>query len=170
MTKRLALYNFGVFRQRAENPINDAWRDFHDPIMALIEKAPGFIARSGYDGDPGPHSWGTQVYPRFYEERGDGWSPATLSLWQDLEFLFQFTYFGLHQKAFVGGKKWFERGGWPPYVLWWVEDDHTPDWAEGVLHFEHLHDHGPTAKAFNFKKPFDAAGLQTSKPGKKSSA
>ncbi len=168
MSKRLAAYNFGIFIEHAEHANNEGWRAYHDPIMELVKKANGFIARSGYDGEPGPASWGKQVYPRFYEERGDGWSPATLSLWQDVDALFAFTYFGLHQKAFAGGKQWFERGGWPPYVLWWVEDTYTPDWAEGVARFEHLHDHGSTGYAFNFKAPFSPEGQPTVKPALKS--
>ena len=50
---------------------------------------------------------------------------------------------------------------WPPYVLWWVADDHRPDWREAVARFELLHDHGPTADAFNFKSPFDTTGSPT---------
>ncbi|MEP4433494.1 MAG: DUF3291 domain-containing protein, partial [Hyphomicrobiales bacterium] len=106
--------------------------------------------------------WGEQVQPRFYEERGDGWSPATLSLWRDVESLFKFTYSGVHKEAFARGKQWMIRGDWPPYVLWWVEKDHRPDWAEGVARFEHLHDHGPTERAFNFKQVFGVDGSTVS--------
>lgn len=161
MQDRLAAYSFGVFLEPAEHSANEGWRQRHDPLMELVAEAPGFIARSGYDGEPGPKSWGPQVFPRFYEERGDGWSPATLSLWQDPQSLFDFTYKGLHREAFALGKTWFERGKWPPYVLWWVDADHQPDWAEGVARFERLHDHGPTSHAFNFKKPFDAQGRES---------
>lgn len=162
MQHRLAAYNFGIFTNRAEHSANEGWRQRHNPLMELVEKAPGFIARSGYDGEPGPTSWGKQVYPRFYEERGDGWSPATLSLWQGTQSLFDFTYKGLHREAFALGKTWFERGDWPPYVLWWVKANHQPDWAEGVARFENLHDHGPTPHAFNFKQVFDAQGQAAS--------
>ena len=161
MTKRLAAYNFGVFKRPAEDAVNEGWRERHDPLMHLVGNAPGFIARSGYDGEPGPQSWGSQIFPRFYHERGDGWSPATLSLWQDLQSLFNFTYSGLHREAFVLGKTWFERGDWPPYVLWWVEADHTPNWVEGVARFEDLHDHGSTPQAFNFQQAFDRDGQPT---------
>jgi hypothetical protein len=161
MQHRLAAYNFGVFLEPADHSANEGWRQRHDPLMDLVSRAPGFIARSGYDGEPGPDSWGPQVFPRFYEERGDGWSPATLSLWQDPKSLFDFTYTGLHREAFAHGKMWFERGKWPPYVLWWVNADHQPDWAEGVARFEHLHDHGPCPHAFNFKKLFDAQARES---------
>jgi hypothetical protein len=42
--------------------------------------------------------------------------------------------------------------------LWWVAADHKPDWAEGVSRLEHLHDFGPSARAFNFRFAFDENG------------
>jgi hypothetical protein len=159
MSKVLALYTFGMFLEPSEHPVNDGFHKRNDPILLDIENAPGFLARSGYDGDPGPESWGEQVYPRFYQERGDGWSPSTLSLWRDMESMMAFCYFGLHAEALSHGQKWFQKPEWPPYVTWWIEHDHVPDWAEGVERHEYLHDHGPTSKAFSFKKSFDMEGL-----------
>jgi hypothetical protein len=43
-------------------------------------------------------------------------------------------------------------------VAWWAEEGHVPTWAEACQRHEHLHDHGPSAHAFNFKQPFDAGG------------
>ena len=53
-----ALYTFGVFEKPAENKINDGFRTRNDPLLQLVDCAPGLIARSGYEGDPGPESWG----------------------------------------------------------------------------------------------------------------
>jgi len=78
---RLALFTFGIFREPAEHPVNDGFHTRNDSILAAVEHSDGFVARSGYDGEPGPASWCVQVYPDFYIERGDGWSPETLSLW-----------------------------------------------------------------------------------------
>jgi len=161
LKNKLALYTFGIFIRPSEDPANDGFHHRNDPILDAVEKAPGFLARSGYDGDPGPSSWGPQVYPRFYEERGDGWSPATLSLWTDLESPMAFSYFGLHAEALAHGREWFQKGDWPPLVLWWIDGDHVPDWTEAVERHEALHDRGPSAYAFTFKQPFDAAGEPT---------
>lgn len=161
MSKILALYTFGMFIEPSEHPVNDGFHERNDPILLDIEKAPGFLARSGYEGDPGPESWGEQVYPRFYVERGDGWSPSTLSLWRDMESMMAFCYFGLHAEALSYGRDWFQKPEWPPYVNWWVESDHVPNWAEGVERHEYLHDHGPSPEAFNFKKPYDVTGQPT---------
>jgi hypothetical protein len=161
MCERVALYTFGVFTEPAENSVNDGFYELNDPILELVDKAPGLIARSGYDGDPGPESWGLEVYPPFYRERGDGWSPATLSLWTDLESVMAFSYYGLHAEALKRGREWFRKPQWPPYAVWWCDESHTPQWSEAVERHAHLHDHGPTARAFSFKLPFDASGKAT---------
>src|SRR5262245_42473400 len=81
--------------------------DRNDRNFRAAESSDGFIARSGYDGEPGPESCGKQVFPRFYVERGDGWSPSTLSLWRDLELPMAFTYAGIHAEAMRYGREWF---------------------------------------------------------------
>lgn len=154
----LALYTFGMFRGPAGDPANDGFHDLNDPVFASVDRAAGLIARSGYASDPGPRSWGAEVYPRFYRERGDGWSPATLSLWTDLESVVAFTYSGLHAVALRRGREWFQKPEWPPLVLWWHGGEGRPDWAEGVRRLELLHDLGPTPAAFDVRTPFDEAG------------
>ena len=115
----LALYTFGIFTRPAEDSANDGFRDRNDPIFAVVDATPGLIARSGYASDAGPAPWGAEVYPSFFtDEHGDGWSPATLSLWRDLESVFAFTYFGLHAEAMAHGRDWFREPAWPPLVLW----------------------------------------------------
>lgn len=161
MNQRVALYTFGMFAEPAAHSSNDGFHERNDPIFRHIERTAGFIARSGYADEPGSESWGRQVYPRFYDERGDGWSPSTLSLWTDLESPIAFSYSGLHAEALSHGREWFQKPNWPPYVLWWVAGDHTPFWSDAVERLEHLHDHGPTASAFNFKQPFDARSQST---------
>ncbi|WP_374303407.1 DUF3291 domain-containing protein [Ferrovibrio sp.] len=164
---RVALYTFGVFRRPSADPVNDAFHARNAINLAAVEISAGFIARSGYDGDPGPASWGEAVYPRFYTGT-DAHSPSTLSLWADLESPLAFTYAGIHAEALSHGRDWFlkpklppEKPAWPPYVLWWVAGDHVPDWREAVTRHEHLHDHGASAWAFDWKTPFDAQGHAT---------
>jgi len=161
MTKRLAIYNFGVFREPADSPLNQGFRDREPANFAAAESAPGFVARSGYDGDAGPPSWGKQVFPRFYVERDDDRAASTLSLWRNLESLFAFAYWGIHAEAMRHAQDWFLEKRWPAYVLWWVEAARLPNWREAVTRFELLHDSGPTAAAFNFKMPFDEHGKPT---------
>jgi Domain of unknown function (DUF3291) len=155
---RLALYTFGVFAARADDPLNRGFHDRNDVNLKNVDLSDGFIARSGYDGDPGPACWGKQVYPRFYVERGDGWSPSTLSLWEDLASPMAYTYGGVHAEAMRHGREWFVKPEWPPLVLWWVGADHVPTWQDAIVRHEQLHDMGPAPGAFHFKTAFDADG------------
>jgi Domain of unknown function (DUF3291) len=159
--KVVALYTFGVFRRPAADPANQDFMERNDLNFQAVEASEGFLARSGYDGDPGPTSWGQQVYPRFYEERGDGWAPSTLSLWRDLESPMAFTYGGIHAEALKHGREWFLKPAWPPYVLWWTDKDKRPDWADGVERHAFLHDNPASPFAFDFQLPFDAEGQPT---------
>lgn len=155
---RLALYTFGQFIEPSEHPNNNVFHDVGDAVLKAIEQASGFVARSGYASDPGPESWGAEIYPRFFQDNGDGWSPATLSVWADLESPMAATYFGFHAKSLARGREWMQKPTWPPLVLWWLPDDTLPVWQEGASRLELLHDKGPTPDAFTFKSPFDSFG------------
>ena len=72
---RLAVYNFGMFRERAASPSNQGFHDREPANFAAVERASGFIGRAGYEDEPERESWGVQVYPRFYVECGDGRAP-----------------------------------------------------------------------------------------------
>jgi hypothetical protein len=159
MQKRLAVYNFGMFREPADSAVNQGFRDLETPNFLAAERAVGFVGRAGYAGESGPPSWGEQVYPRFYVERGDGGSPSTLSLWESLECLFAFAYSGIHAETIRRASDWLVEKRWPAYVLWWAEG--IPDWRQAVTRFEQLHDCGPSPEAFNFKTPFDKHGALT---------
>lgn len=159
--KRLAIYNFNNFRLPSADPANDGFHQRNGPNFAAAEASEGFIARSGYVGEPGPESWGEHVFPRFYIDNGDGTAPSTLSLWQDLSSLFAFVYADIHNEAMRNAPSWFDRHRWPPYVLWWVDAAHIPVWVEGVARLEHLHDNGISSYAFDFRQPFDHNGTPT---------
>ena len=158
---RLALYNFGMFREPSDHPVNQGFHERNDRNFLAAEASDGLIARSGYDDDPGPASWGKQVFPRFFVPRADEGSPSTLSLWRDLSSPMAFAYGGIHAEALRRGREWFVKPAWPPYVLWWVDSDHIPTWAEAVARHEYLHDRASSPFAFDFKNPFDENGEAT---------
>lgn len=161
-----ALYTFGIFRERAEDPANDEFYRRNDPILEFVGRADGFVARAGYDDEDGnPPEWGPQIWPRWYVELGDGWSPATLSVWEDLESIAAFAYSGHHGDALRMGRDWFVDGPWPPFVIWWIPKATHPNWAEGVTRFHTLADHGPVPDAFNLKTAFDGNGAPASLDG-----
>ncbi|WP_312404974.1 DUF3291 domain-containing protein [Rhizobium sp.] len=157
---KLAIYNFGLFVASYDSPAVEGFRLREPANFSAAECAEGFIGRSGYEGEPGPESWGTQVFPRFINGSGFEWAPSSLSLWADLESLMAFSYSGVHADALKHAKNWQVEKQWPALVLWWSEG--RPDWAEAVERFEYLHDHGPGPSAFHFKDPYGYHGERIS--------
>ena len=157
---KLAIYNFGLFVAPYDSPEVEGFRLREPANFLAAETAKGFVGRSGYDGEPGPESWGLQVFPRFIKGRGFETAPSSLSLWADLESLMAFSYSGVHADALKHAKNWQVEKQWPALVIWWTEG--RPDWAEAVERFEQLHDHGPGARAFNFKDPYGPDGERIS--------
>src|SRR5690606_26686818 len=96
---QLAMYNFGLHVASYDAPEVQGFLLRESLNFAAAEKASGFVARSGYDGEPGPGSWGIQVFPRFIKGSGFDSGPSSLSLWADIESLMAFTYAGVHAEA-----------------------------------------------------------------------
>lgn len=155
----LAVYTFAQFRKRADDPSNDDFFENEPAIWAAMERAEGFIARSGYEDEPGPESWGEQVFPKYWEDNGDGWAPSTISLWQDLESALAAIYRGTHAEILRLGHLFVkDSDDYPPYVLWWVPMDQKPDWQDAIERHELLGDNGPSPEAFTFKTAFTPDG------------
>ncbi|NBB48214.1 DUF3291 domain-containing protein [Rhizobium sp. CRIBSB] len=155
----LAIYNFGV---HTASYLTASVQGFalREPLnFEAAARAVGFLGRSGYEGEPGPESWGELVFPRFLKETGRASGVSSLSLWRDIESLMAFTYAGVHADALKHARHWNERQFWPPLVLFWVEAGRRPAWKQAVERFELLADHGPTPEAFNFKSAYTVDGL-----------
>ncbi|MFC4330466.1 DUF3291 domain-containing protein [Streptomyces andamanensis] len=167
---RLALYTFGALKSPLADPAPPT-RDFHDRaggIYQRISRHPGYLAHAeAPEGEQGTHfeldwgAWGEFAVPDWY---GKGRTPetialaATLSLWTGLQPAFDAVYTGPHREALNRRRDWFERATHPTHACWWVADDVTPTWREGVSRLEHLHGHAPAPHAFTFRHPFDPAG------------
>lgn len=151
---RVAMFTFGILREASEHPQMQGFFDRDPHVFAAAEQSDGFIARSGYEGDDGPPIWGEKAYPRFFDGIDDDWTPATLTLWEDLESVIAFAYFGLHDEALKRGREWFKTPAWPTHAAWWVSPDHIPQWIEAKTRHEYLHDHGPSPYAFDLQHPF----------------
>ena len=150
----LALYNFGLHVDDYDSPRVEGFR-LREPLnFEAAKRAEGYVGRSGYDGEPGPASWGEKVYPRFLEGSSFTDAPSSLSLWSSLEALMAFSYNGVHADALKHARNWNQRQAWPSLVLWWVREGTQPLWADGAERLEFLHDNGPTPRAFTFKVPF----------------
>ncbi len=151
---RLAVFTFGNLHGEHgdDHPGAKEFWEAVPAVFAALEAAPGFVSRASV-----ADSWGEWVAPEF----GDGRDVQTLSLWEDVESLFAASYGGNHLQAMKQRHEWFKPEESPSSVLWWVDDNHTPTWAEACERHRELHENGPTASAFNFRRPFDSDGHVT---------
>ena len=155
---RLSFMTFGIPRKPGGHPDVQGFVDRGIDVFATVDAADGLIDRFRYGANTEADHFGEYVTGRFVTPNFADCVAQTLSLWMDLETVFAFSYAGVHAGALRQRTEWFLKPAWPTYVAWWVADDHWPDWREANTRLEHLHDHGASAFAFNFRSPFDADG------------
>ena len=81
---------------------------------------------------------------------------VNISVWTSPEALYEFAYRTMHRRFVQRRKEWFDLFGAAYLALWWIEEGRFPDVADGRRRLAHLERFGPTAYAFNFRKPFPA--------------
>jgi hypothetical protein len=159
---RLAFTTIGVLYELRSHTRSKGFADRSPQVMKLAEACDGFIARNVLSPETGRNSWGGVVRPSFVPPDREANIAQTLSLWEDLESVYAFSYRpSLHTEAMRLRAEWFHAPDHPNYAAWWVADGHQPDFVEGTARLEALHANGPTPEAFNFQQPFDATGQQT---------
>lgn len=165
---RVAITTFAILKQPYGHPEVQEFDDRTPDVFLEAEQSDGMIERakeiggaslSNFERDWG--KWGAFCVPRFYQfglATGTDQRASTLSVWRDLPSIFGFAYRGKHLTAFRRRAEWFLAGDWPTYAMWWIDDDHVPQWREACDRLEYLHDHGSSPQAFTFERCFDEHG------------
>ena len=142
----LAQLNIGLPVAPLTEPEMAGFVEALEPVNALADAAPGFVWRlQTEDGDA------TAIRP-FEDDR----LIVNLSAWESVEALAAFVYSGPHRAIMVRRREFFAPMREAFQVLWWSVD--IPTVAEAVVRLDHLRAHGPTPRAFTFRKPFPAPG------------
>jgi hypothetical protein len=142
------------------HPEVQGFADRIDTVFDTAERCDGYLGRTEFDSKTDTFTWGEFVAPPALEMEADpNTLPSTLSLWEDLESVAAFAYRGAHGEALGRRQEWFLPQDFPAYVAWWVDDSHTPTFKEAAERFQLLHQKGPSAFAFDFKSPFNPAGM-----------
>jgi len=148
---QLAQLNIADAKHEMEAPELHGFVSRIAAINALADRAEGFIWRLEDDGpEPGALSL-----------RMEGLGPDTLvnmSVWQDLNALYQFVYKTAHAKVMQEERPQFHRIPTEHMVLWWIEDGHIPNLDEARLKLDLIRENGPEPDAFSFAHPFDEKG------------
>src|SRR6478735_8154955 len=115
-----------------------------NPINELADKSEGFIWRLKDDSN---NATSIKVYD-------DDFIIVNMSVWKNIETLFEYTYRSNHADFFKKRKNWFEKMPEMHFALWYVPIDRQPTIAEAIERLEYLRKHGETPYAFSFKKKF----------------
>jgi len=142
----IAQMNVGTILYETTDPRMADFMDNLDRVNALAEATPGFVWRLTGEGNNA-----TDIRPA-----QDPFFLVNMSVWANVEALFDYVYRSDHRSFMVRRREWFAKPEGPYHVLWWVAEGHTPTVEEGLARLRYLADHGPTPFAFTFKTVFPA--------------
>jgi heme-degrading monooxygenase HmoA len=145
---RYHLAQINVARAKAdmESAVMQGFVSRLEEINTLADSSPGFV-------------W------RLQDECGDATSIlvfdeplllVNMSVWESLEALKNYVYQSLHVEVLRNRNAWFNAMKETHLALWWIPAGHLPTTAEAKRKLEHIRQHGPTAEAFTFGKPYAA--------------
>lgn len=159
----LAFTTTAIFLERPGREEVQGFFDRSPATMAATGRFDDYVAGSAriYIHPHTPPYPLEETHPSFYEPGIHAGIGCTLSLWRSLEGVCAFAYSGVHAQALARRKEWFKKGTWPVYAAWWESDDYVPTFADAIAKLEHLHAHGPTPFAFDFKSPYGPSGEST---------
>ena len=113
-------------------------------LNRLARNSPGFVWRLAEDEEESARIDGRQDRPLL----------LNLSVWEDLESIFNYVYGKPHLRIMKEGTKWIEPTKEAHYVLWWIPGDHTPDLEEAENRLKMIRKTGPSENAFDFRHRF----------------
>jgi hypothetical protein len=142
----LAQYNIARLKAPLDDPLLADFMAALDPLNRLADESEGFVWR--HQADDG-NSTSIRV-------RGDPMILINFSVWEDLDSLFQYTYYSDHAAIFRRRQEFFQHIEGAYLVLWWVPAGHIPSVEEAEGRLDYLRQHGPTGHAFGFKSRFPA--------------
>ncbi len=146
----LAQVNIALPREPLDAPLLRDFVNALEPVNAVADASPGFVWRlQTEDGDA------TAI-----RAFGDDRIIVNMSVWESLEDLRSFVYATReHREVLARRREWFEAMAEAFLALWWVPAGHRPDVAEAEERVAHLRAHGPTPRAFTFRRNFPPSAV-----------
>ena len=129
---RLAELNVGYAAYPLDDPRMSGFMDNLDTINALAERSPGFVWRMKSDSGNA-----TDI-----SVPGDTEMISNMSVWEDVASLGNYVFNTVHARFYKRKEEWFQAMTSHHFVMWMVEDNHTPDLAEAMDRMEYLQNTG----------------------------
>ena len=144
MGHHLAQLNVARFKLPLDDPRMSGFVEALDPINAVADGAPGFVWRLQTEE-------GNATSIHAFE---DDLMLVNMSVWESVEALADFVYRSGHLDVMRRRRQWATRMVEAHMCLWWLPARAIPTVEEAIVRLDHLREHGPTPRAFTFKKRF----------------
>ena len=123
-------------------------------VNALADASPGFVWRlQTEDGDA------TAI--RAFDDPD---ILVNMSVWESVEALGDFVYRSAHVGVMRRRAEFFVRADEAYIAMWWVPAGTRPTVADARERIDEIRAHGPTPRAFNFRKVFPPPDDPTTEP------
>ena len=139
----LAQVNIAKRLAPLDDPIMQDFVNNVDKINTIADLSSGFIWRLK-DEDKGE---AVSVFQ-------DDTLVINMSVWKDLESLFNYTYKSGHIAVFKRKKEWFTKMKMMHMAFWYVPEGYEPTFIDAKNRLDYLNVHGDTPYAFSFKSKF----------------
>lgn len=142
-TYHLAQVNIAKGLAPLSDPIMQDFINNVDRINAIADNSKGFVWRfKDEDKD--------EALSVFKEED----LLVNISVWEDLESLFNYIYHSDHIEVFKRKKEWFNKVEMKHMAFWYVPFGTKPTLKDAKIRLDYLNSHGETPYAFTFKSKF----------------
>lgn len=148
--KHLAQFNIIKLKDELNSPLIKEFRDFLPPVNLLAEESDGFIWR--LKDEIGESATDLETP---YEDK---LIFINMSVWENFEFLKNYTYKTVHSYFFKSKKKWSSEVEGYKAVMWYINKGHIPSIVEGKGKLDLLKQNGPSPQAFSMSEVYDEFG------------
>ena len=144
MNYHLAQVNIARMKAPVDSPVMAEFVANLDPVNLLAERSPGFVWRLKDDSN---NASSIRVFD-------DDFIIVNLSVWENIDSLFQFVYNSNHVEVFKKRRDWFEKMKEMHMTLWYTPAGQVPTTAEAVERLNFLQRNGETPYSFTFRSKF----------------
>ncbi|WP_396600959.1 DUF3291 domain-containing protein [Algibacter sp. R77976] len=142
-TYHLAQVNIAKRLAPMDDPIMQDFVNNVDNMNAIADAAEGFVWRlQDEDKDEATHVFQDDSFI------------INMSVWENLESLFNYTYKSGHIEVFKRKKEWFSKMKMMHMAFWYVPEDYMPSFQDAKDRLDYLNTHGDTPYAFSFKSNY----------------
>lgn len=137
---QLAELNIARLRYPMDDPRVSGFVKGLDVVNGIAERSEGFVWRLKDDSG---NATGISAFD-------DQLFIVNLSVWKDIQSLENFVWKTVHKQFYKRREEWFSIMEKQHFVMWFVEDGHTPSEEEAKERLEHLNEKGNSDYAFGW--------------------